>query len=440
MLGKIFKWIGIFLLVLAAIPALWFLAATIRGDDAPDPETKAFAQMDEDAWKQDNGNLAMLGLAAPASVEDSYAWALQLVAQDWQERQAEFPAGTDYTALYKALGEGGSLWKKIDEPDRVKFQGDARALGCWRSHGWDPSEKPAACTTREELAQRIHDNGLLMKRYQSALAHQRFIDFPQMGIPHGQLLINAQELFLAGLVLAAEQHPDEALKAWLQNIGFYKRALNDRITLITRSILMVNYGAAQDVLPALLQRHPQLAKTYEAELREALAPFGPKEVNITLTAQMEYKQVEPILEKLGNYSQNKVHRFEQEFIALWQLPPSALPSAFKQFEEKHKRIFTWEDWHSPVAGVVTNLLLGGMAVGGDLALAMHSRDAKSRLLDLYVQMKSVGVAGDQASAFLSQSPPQLFDPFTDRPFAYDAAVGCIHFSPFNGRKTCLRVE
>jgi len=407
----------------AATPTATSAVTPVAAVPASPPPTPAD---DAQALLHGNGYIALMGVNAPANVENTYAWALALVEADMKPLQP---------------GQTASAWDTA--PGKITVQGDYKPALCMLSKGWEPFVINGPCTTTiQQLNQWISGNTLLLTRYHSRFEYSRFIDVPGSGAS-GEF-IREQQLFLAYLVSVSHAHPEGALQEWLKNAIFLKKALADQTTLMSRSVLMVMYQQTQKVLPTLLAADPSLAAKYQPQLADILAPFGPREMNIVANTKAEERALAPVITKLTPGGQAKFKQFWQDEITLAQTQTTHISEASDAFHAKYANpklpaTITKETvTNTPPQDLAkalgedayVNLILAGIAEGADLFKAMEALDARNRILNLYVQMKVQTITPDKVGAFIQAAA--LHDPFTDKPFAYDAAKHLIYFSPVPG--------
>jgi len=435
----------ILLLILVMSIGGWVAYRALTLNEPLNPAIATFYPVDEQAYANDNGYIAMLGIHAPVNIDDTYAWALKLVndhiklRQDYLTRQA---SGVPASQL-GAPPEFSERWNAIKE--KITPQGDITATNCWLTKGWKlpKADIALACNNTQELVDLIDANHTLLSRYHAQFTYNRFIDLPQLGIAIGSQMIQENALFLGYLVTASPTRPDEALQEWMDNAKFLKRALADQNSLITRSVLMVMYVQTQRVLPTLLGADATLVTKYEKPLLEILVPFGPKEMNIPVTVKMDYQALGSAIRNLGTHNQNKFYQFGQDQIALALTPPRQFAQAQAKFMEKYGhpqlpagmtreefvKLDEKEAMEKLQPDTITDLIIGGLAIGGDLFKAMQLQDARNRMLNLYVQMRARAITPEQIPAFLKSSPASLFDPLTEQPFTYDASTKLLYSTP-----------
>lgn len=438
---RIIKYFLLFILALIVLGLLWAGAAWVRGDDTLNPEIAAFYTVDKSQMLENNAAIAMMGLSAPADVSDSYGWTVQIIQKAQEEREnyeAKYAnkAGANFidAATYGNVEVGFNVISlELDDlPNKTEYVGDNKTIGCWLDRSWFMNDRVTDDKNCDEQALRdlITKNQLLLSRYENSLHYTLYEN--HWSAAQGPIMINAQELYIANLVLLAQTNPELALQKWLVNMQLYKNALRGYNSLINVSILMVNHGLVQKALPSILGNNEELIAAHMNELLEALAPFSARDVNITSTMKAEHELIGPVIDRLGNYNRNKSFELHQEMIAAWNAPISEIDSKWERLNKKYKSnpsmlFLQWRDWHSPVLSITTNLILAGTLVGGDLAKAMHLSDARSRILNIYVQMKAQGIPAEKVPEFLAISSKVLYNPLTEKPFEYDASSKMIYF-------------
>jgi len=390
---------------------------------APDAGIDQFFALDLTNATSDNAAFAMAGLSAPENVADSYSWAVEQYERSKLKAQNE--------TIEEALNNTGR--RRSANEGELEFKGGYMILTCWTEHMWGNLYAPGPYrgTACEEASTRqlIASNETLLNRYRAAMQYSRYIDLP--GI-HGLtpiLSIRAQELEITSIILLSRTAPDAAVKAWIANIQFYHRALADHPTLVGRSILMVNYRMAQLALPLLLEANDTVTMNHMNELLAVLGPFSAADLHIENSAKMEYLLISPVLEQLGDHSINKTYHFFEQYIENWNAPPSELDARWEAFVAKHRTTFLKaEDWHSPMQGMTTNMILGGVSISGDLAKAAVQADLRSRMLNLYVQARALGLGHDEIAELVANAPASLRNPFTGEAFGYSTDHGLLYYN------------
>lgn len=422
---------------LAAFSLLLVLAVDwVYGDEALNPEIPAFYQLNTNAYTKDNVAFAFAGLSAPSSVKDSAGWASALITKYRQKRDEQEAALKQQgrwqilTQFYTQPSLGWGLQDMLDAvPGKTSLKGNTRGIICLIAH---PAMVNAAalkpCATKKEARAVISDNALLLERYDAIANYKRLISLPRGGWPNMQLLISVHELYLLRLTLESESRPEASLKRWLANQALLRRGMADQNDLISRSVLLVLHKMSQQALPVLLAHaDAALLKRYEPALLQALTPMGSREMNVAFTLKADYQLIAATVDRLDNASRNKFYEFTKDFIALSEVPASQFAESNAGFQARYKAWLRGGDWHNLPMGIITNLIISGMAVASDLIGAMHSQDALNRMLALHVQMMSQGVRPEQVPAFLSAAPAGLRDPFRDAPFRYDAKEEVIYY-------------
>lgn len=416
--SKIGRWAA-FIVLMAIAFGLGRMSPNVVDESQLNPKILSFYKSDEEAYIYNNGYIAMFGLMAPVHAKDSYVWGLELVRKN----------KTDANAVDNFLKS---------TPDKTEFKGDTRSIQCWLDQKWirlsrrQPNTPPDACKSDSELLGMVRNNQLLLTRYKKALDHLRFYNMPYNVPVPSRLLVNVQELFVANLVYESRKNPEAALKDWLANIQFYRRALADQNTWLIRSLLLANYSIAARSLPSLLAADNTLAESYAVDLREALAPFGPAQMRVDLALKAGYLPVEVLISRLSYQNRNQLFQYDTDVIALAKVPAESFPQAAEAFQKKYplrECVGDSIDIRDASEALIVDYLESCRLPLGELFAAMHIRDAENRLLSLYVQIKAQRLPADGIQRFLSQAPKELYNPFTNTPFKYSPSSGFIYFNP-----------
>jgi len=419
--------------VAVVITGLW-IASIIRGEDKLNKEIAGYSMNQQD-FVTDNAMIAIIGLVAPPNVEDTYAWALSLIRKHMEESEKwikDIKNAPDKVQKWEMIQKNldKSLIDKVDTiPNKIEWQGNTDGLRYWVEQEWGSDCKK--CPSEKEVLKLADSNRILLKRYRDLTLHKQFIQPPDTAAINMELLIRLHELHLAQLIIQSKTNPDASLKEWLQNNAFVKAALMDKSSLVTKSVLMVMYSQSLHALPNILRSHQEFAAKYEKPLLNVLGPFGPKDYNIHSAMKYEYTLVSPVIEQLGTYSQNKYFFFLKDFEALATYSASQFQEQNTRFQKTYDynqyRMIDWQDWHHPISATTTNFLIKGASSGSDLLGAMHTRDATSRMLSLYIQALSSSIPEEKMADFMTKSPPDLYDPFTQKPFRWNQTTGTLYF-------------
>lgn len=445
-MGRISKCIlrGILRLALAllVLGLTWTGAVWMRGDDVLNPKISDFYKHEEQAYEGDNIAVAALGLVAPDNTQDTYQWALDFIRQDIQKHDRYEAAMEqqvrDTSNFFSRLGLIHSTYEKNTSPglrdqisvipEHVQFKGKTAGFTCLINQGWDPASMPyknQPCYSKEDSIKIIQANSLMLARYRELSRYGRFIQIPQGINPTSPELIAIHEVFLANLVLSAEQAPEAAFREWINNATMLKIALSDENNMPGRSVFMVMYKQSQRSLPALLPKDKHVLEQYKEPLEQVLGTFGPKQMNIDRMMKAEYRIYGAFVDKLSNGNRNKFYDFSQDIMALSEQPASEFSHANQEFKKRYDDTVQLRDWHSPIFGAISNMMINGMAVGSDLLGVMHTIDATNRLLAIYLQARIEGITPATMADFVTRI--HIVDPFTQQPFRYNASTGMLYF-------------
>lgn len=435
---RFFKVLLYLILFIIALGALWWLAATIRGDDKLDPNFEAFFHLDITGYETDNGAIALRGLEAPESEPDSYAWAIARVQNEMPKRSfMEIRRDLTNAGLKERMkvlqGISSVDWNDASNAPEatslLEFNGKTTAIsGCASAQWYNSLNTQTAQCNEADIATLAADNALMLERYKKALKHQTYIETSATAL-YGTRAIAMQELYMAQLVQLARRDRVQALEAWLENMEFYNRAVTGKINLIQLSILMVNRGLAQRSLPAILADDDALVQLYFPQMQQALRPIFARDVQFEYEPKLFMRLAGTFFSTLDNYNLNKFYRFEKAMLEAWKAPPQEAAAKWQTINEQWPRITFLHaaDWHSPFYSVTTNLVLGGVLVGQDLTKAVDYGAVKSNLLVLYTYIIANNITPEAIPVFLSNSPSEFRNPLTGQPFQYDPQAKLLYF-------------
>ncbi len=420
------------------------------------PEITTFYTQDPDAYKQDNAMVAIMGLAAPADVTDTYAWALEQITNHSKEdaplhsaeaRAKEYASSNRLvTMLHVMFDKNGDfilapigissnskpaeLPKLEAQQEKFMFTLGREKTPCLPTIAQLNSTDNKLCRQEQDWPTVLQNYALFLDRYKELHKYTHFINSNEGDGLYFGPLIGIHSWYLAQLWLQSKQQPDAALDALLDDMQLWQHAFSEPNNLITRSVVMVLHHQCQNLLPTFLQSVPALTSTQQQKVLAMLQPLPPETWNIEGIMKAEYADIRPIIEPMDNYSRNKFYSFQQDMISLAKFSPSVLPEQRKAFDQRWRLPYSVSasDWRSPILGVLTNMIISGVSLADSLFMSMHKRDAENRLLHLYVQIETQHIAPPDIPTFLAASPAEFYDPFTNQPFRYDTAKNAIYYS------------
>jgi hypothetical protein len=426
-----FKWLGLLVLVLLLVIVGWAAWYVFSPDEKLNPDIAAFAHT-EPFNPEDNVYVAWAGLYAPADVQDIYDYGLKVIS-------------------------GEIEW---DEENALLFQGDRSLFSC---HGQQRPQKKEdePCANADDIREAYELNRQLITRYKTFYRYGRHDMAGKVNIPsaRGQGIISMHRLFAAYWPLLAEAgHGDEALEAWVEDTVFLQKVLGESHTLVEHAIWMVIYGINLDVLPVILEKNPALISKWEERLtalleKDIASPdiwrnvmrgeylFFEHVLDIQMRANFkviknelpEAEGTPAFLYKIAfkqNMTRNRIYEWGQSMIWLSRQPATDFDKQQESLEHRFPPYPVWTD--NPFLlpfdrNVIGSLLIGGMTKGTELIRHSHVHNARSRMLILYMRAKAQGALPDSVQAFIEASGESLYDPFTGKPFRWDAQKKSIYF-------------
>jgi len=347
------------------------------------------------------------------------------------------PAGTRDLEAYGRRALRGD----VDREHELRFEGDVSGI-CYEQARMGGAE----CLGIAGIQALARDNKELLRRYRNLYhgSYQSYSvgDLFWMDGVYYQDAIKMQQVLAAGWIdLARRGRGDLALQEWALNMRWLQAMLSGKNTMIGQAVLMVTYGIHLGVLPVLLDQDDALLEQYEPVLtkllmRDFFAIWDVKktmqaEYNIWDVTDQEVKQnTRGVVRRLlgsvfykSNDTRNKFYEFARDSVALSEVPPAQLSSAVQRYKsqyDQHYDCTSLEGFLFCFPNITGNLLLGGILKGQDLFMSGHKMTARHWMLLLWMKAKRRGVAAADMAAFLQESDPVFYNPFTDAPFEWDA--------------------
>ena len=401
----------------ASVPRVEVSEALATGDEVLDADFASFfARKKAVTVPRQNAAIGLAGIDAPLG---SDFWAF----------------GSKVTEHHRALEAGASQGVLVlDVPGRLKFVGTEEQLACW-----DGTQTP--CAAGAELATLLRNNKELIRRYRTLLSLKTFQD----DSANGQVLILLNRL-IAAEIYARLRHGeyDMAYRQWHDNFVFLRRALADENGWVAKAILVVALGHGVRTAEQILYAYPEVAAKHGDEFLQALKPSGLKDWNVAAAIRAEYFLFEPALlnsksEALirQNYIRNRVLRHSKQVLAAASSHPKAVRNKLDALAKVSGK-------YCPGVGPESNAASLGKKVAdannavlcsvlntqhlGPLVLALHRQDGYMRALSLAVWAKQRGMADAQVRAFIANSRPEFFNPFSDAPMIWDEKLRVIRFT------------
>ncbi len=347
---------------------------------------------------------------------------------------------------------------------RQEFVGDRNEL-C--GVGGGPEDCIERTLANPQAVQRLlADNASLIDRYQSLQAYRRFEDrlHPSQSSPviHWTPYLLAKRSFLTSIALDYAQGRVAAALARLQgDVAFTRRILAEPEELLIDKVVMAASLRLSLTLASDILRHGPLSDADYAALREVAAPLTVPERSLAGVLQREFEPLATMLASLDdpkNISrrmgvmrtrgpgENRTWSAAEDRISLHFFKLNATLNDIWLARESTRRASegSCRDWQAGGMGLagtgpaliryVYNPI--GKALAWAAAPAVYSAvgtycdlEAMQRIVALQVAFHSGHIAVEDAAGFIARTAQEFFDPYTGRPFLWDAAAKGVTFQP-----------
>jgi hypothetical protein len=434
------------LYVCALLLALIVLLVWVRQDAPLSPEARrALDYQAPDTPVAENAFIALVGFDAPAGADFMQAGAARI-----REAQAGKPFQTSVSSL--KLTEDYRYYCVRDRDD--KCLEDIRA---------------DAANIRRLLA----DNAELVERYRHAQSLPRYVNTLTSDIPNSGFGIDISRLLSAAAVLDIQAGQiDQGLAFIEDELRFQRRILAAREAVLLDQLIALAGIRRQLVLLELLNEQG-LLRGQDARLRALLTPLeaptesfrqvlwrehvfqmqgfakmfsesGPEDLYTLQDLDTGEKTEATPARKLWAYAQyyflfkpnmslNLKDELWRDMTAiLTETPASRLPARDVR-REALARAGCWKI--GPICKHPTNfvgevlLMIDGPGLE-DYLLRIHDVDARIRLLRAQLEYQlTTRPANEDPAQTLARLGPETFNPYTGKPFEWDAARGVLRFQP-----------
>ena len=421
---KILRIFGFVVLILIACITGW--AVWYSMDEGLNPEIATYFP-DDPFDPEDNFYVAWSGLHAPAGTKDIYDYGLKLI-----NREIEW-----------------------DRENALEFQGETEFLECWKGQQWrewaQDENKP--CANAKEIRAMYDKNRELIGRYRTFYTYGNHNPGDKAGFvspgAKGQDLISMHHLFAARWSVLAETGQGEtAMREWIADTRFLQKVFPEKHTMVDHAIWMVIYGQNIAMLPVMLERDPTLVSKWSGGLEKILKMnmASPDIWHNVMRGEYYFlklgldfaarDQLAVVILK-PNSTWNAFYGWANGMV--WLAAQS--PTALKENADTVISQCTMQD-KSLVAfflnkNFLRDLIMDGICGGTKMMQNTHKINARSRALILYMRAQNKNIPPENMADFLQDADSSLYDPFTEKPFQWDAQEKSVYFAPVQGSRVDL---
>lgn len=388
----------------------------------PDYERALYAGW-ETVW-EDNANIAMEGLNAPADVTDWYDHARQRIMR----QHAAFEKAKQIAGIAQAAPPPGATVKAPGPGEELRLDKDEwKDLQCLYEAR---HETKSECATAQDVKDYIAANKVIWERFRRVPDYAHYSVTPRpLGSrfhdPYQMAQLKAAEI----AVMAREGAADAAFTEWARYMRLYRQMGMARDTMVLKAVVNIMITAHLDVFEILIDLYPELAVTRAAEIDELLVPGGLMRVDNMMADEVAL--LEPImLWPLGDVSavRNDLHECVADFGALARLPVHEYPYVemppwckLQDMGDAYEILgYAFLQPGAFIRNVLQTLTVGGVLKGRELMGAIKQREAQVRMIMLAMAMIRESVTAEEAVAYVAAAPEELRNPVRREPFMWDA--------------------
>ena len=325
----------------------------------------------------------------------------------------------------------------------------------------------------EELAR---DNAALLARYDELQRDEDLTDGNMVfsynaPLPPYSVVMQAQNVFLTLAAYRANRGKlDETLAMLEMDRAFQRRRLSQSATIISKMVgaraLLRDLLVTSQLLrsraaftPSQLEAIGRIASPLDRQeialsgpIRKELSEFAAmmerlkngKVITTADLAQWESKALNTDAAYLGsslyvvrffaapNATLNFMEPVQGSWLALDAVESRDLDQAIARIrQENAERLRPTVAWaYNPLGRWLATQLVDDLS---QYVMRVRDVDAFARLVCVQTQVKASAIGPAAIEAFLALSDPRCHDPYTDKPFRWDAAAGQIWFKPGSAR-------
>ena len=406
-------WHWIPYLLVISVPLFWFQ------DETLDPRFKSFfIGTYREVLDKENVAVGLAGIDAPAG-----------------SNFMDFGIAKFQASLQSRYSNQDISLSAPEEKNKIDFVGSPDELNCWILN-FD-SRGPASsikCASEHRLKQILRANSELLSRYWllSRLPH-----FQGLGT-NGSLFLNINKLIAAEVELKLRHGQfDAAYQEWKTNYQFVDRMLGEDTTWVDKAIYSVADSFSLASANSMIHSYPNIARIHGDELINMLRPSGLARWNLPGALRAEYSMFDPIISSESarfwlnrNFIRNRYLHSSVDFLEAANSPPNLVEEKTLAVWQSYAKLKTWDlDYlRDPMNTFFTRIyLLSPLKSASSILPRLHMYDGDRRALTLALLVKLHGIRDTEIEEFLAGVGPELRNPFTGEPMAWDSAKRVIRF-------------
>jgi hypothetical protein len=401
------------------------------------PEIRKFlADAPPPAPEDNNAAYAFMGMYAPLGTKDTYEWGK---TAHKKLTRSDFNKLIDISCFEKTF---------------AKFEDKDDLLRSVSKNLWDNKHHDYNRSVLKELGLA---NKEMLDRYFEIYKYDQLSN----GIK-GQQPINAQRYILADAVYKAiDGNADEAFDIWKRDFNAHKNFIGTAGGLASKAVTLVFVGRSLIHFNELLVYAPQLASARYDEIKQTIKPLEIQDWNMKLLEVSEYKysinaalaslntehiktinEAAPTPSLINDYKatllqciaydpitfKNIAYELSMDRLSLSNMAPSEAREAADPTLRKYYDVEPWDAlYHVAVCDGygILDLVFPGMARGAELTISAYTKNAQMRALNVLLDIKAKNIARADVAEFIKNSPAEYYDPFTEKPIAWDEEKGSM---------------
>lgn len=406
-------------------------------DEELNPEVAAYLQREKpEVADEQNGYPHLVGLAAP-EVEQPHAAGKRYLAQ------------TDEVQAKRLKGEQAS-WPK---PPGFSLKVPDFCTPELNSCAQRAREKT------EDARKIVAEHQLLLTRYRALHAYPAYaetwsgmvIDYP---LPAYQAPLTVQKLFFVEVALRAQEGDIEgALAAVESDISLGRRMLAGSHTLIHKMVASRHLTRSVLFLADVFSSYRDRIGARAVPLRSVINPLTEEERRLATALRNEFffatKAIEHEMRRADpaatgqefdwmfsmfarplyqpNATANRVYFTGHTlYTELDGVPAARFDEVAAKVKAARPEFPDWTAFYNPIGKIMVEV---GAVNFEQYLLRMHDLDALVRLVALHIEIVAKEVKHEDVPQFLAGADKRFVNPYTGKPFDWDAKARQLHFQP-----------